>query len=96
MPVELDNGYQPRRVGRLAVVMGRGQAIGRIDGGDGPPLGFVVLFGSEGSRRENQDQDDNGGGFPAIPGTGIACDQGRCIFGNNRCVWLTNVPQNAV
>ncbi len=32
----------------------------------------------------------------AIPGTGIACDQGRCIFGNNRCVWLTNVPQNAV
>ena len=21
---------------------------------------------------------------PAIPGTGIACDQGRCIFGNNR------------
>ena len=31
--------------------------------------------------------------YPAIPGTGIAGNQGRCILGKYHCLWPTEVPK---
>ena len=50
MPVELNDGCQPCRIGRLAVVMGLGKAVGY--------LGIVGFFGSErGERQKNKARD---------------------------------------